>query len=146
MKQYTWNLIVRDADDFNPSFTTPSDVTRWLQTRPEFKQPREAVMVLMVDTRNRLRSFEHISSGTLNGSLVHPCDVYRAALHEPNCAAVILVHSHPSGNPRPSREDLELTRRLREAGHILGVDMLDHIIITPVGNTYSLKTHNLLDP
>jgi DNA repair protein RadC len=69
-----------------------------------------------------------ISEGSLNQSIVHPREVFNPAVRE-SAAAVILVHNHPTGDPAPSREDLEITRRLREAGDLMGIKVLDHIII-----------------
>jgi DNA repair protein RadC len=69
-----------------------------------------------------------ISEGSLNQSIVHPREVFNPAVRE-SAAAVILVHNHPSGDPAPSREDMEITRRLKEAGELMGVRVLDHIII-----------------
>ena len=74
-----------------------------------------------------------ISEGSLNQSIVHPREVFSPAVRE-SAAAVILVHNHPSGDPTPSREDLEISRRLKEAGELLGIRVLDHIIIGD--NTY----------
>ena len=73
-----------------------------------------------------------VSQGTLTASLVHPREVFRPALREA-AAAIVLVHNHPSGDPTPSREDREVTRRLAEAGEILGVRVLDHIVIAETG-------------
>ena len=73
-----------------------------------------------------------VSQGTLTASLVHPREVFRPALREAS-AAVILVHNHPSGDPTPSREDLQITTRLVRAGEILGVQVLDHVIVAERG-------------
>jgi DNA repair protein RadC len=89
---------------------------------------REVFLVLLLDSRHRLRRIERVSEGTLTSSLVHPREFFRAAVRE-SAAAVIAVHNHPSGDPTPSPEDLEITRRLREAGRLLGVPLLDHVII-----------------
>jgi DNA repair protein RadC len=75
---------------------------------------------------------DEVSVGSLNQSIVHPRELFKTALLS-SAAAIILVHNHPSGDPTPSREDIEITRRLKEAGEILGVKLLDHII---VGSSY----------
>ncbi len=90
-------------------------------------------MALHLDGKNRLCCLDIISVGSLNQSIVHPRETFKTALLS-SAAAIILVHNHPTGDPTPSREDLEITRRLREAGDLLGVRVLDHVII---GETYT---------
>ena len=85
-------------------------------------------MVVCVNTKNQPTAIHTVSIGTLNSSLVHPRELYKAAILA-NANAVILSHNHPSGDPTPSREDLALTRRLREAGDALGVPLVDHLIV-----------------
>lgn len=88
----------------------------------------EVFLVLLLDAKHRLLGDVRVSTGILNGSLVHPREVFAAAVAG-RAAAVILVHNHPSGDPAPSREDREITERIREAGGILGIPVLDHVII-----------------
>ena len=92
--------------------------------------------------KNKIISLEDISVGSLNSSIVHPREIYNLAVKK-SAAAVILVHNHPSGDPTPSREDLEVTKRLVEAGKILGINVLDHIIIGE-GRYLSFKEKGLL--
>jgi DNA repair protein RadC len=89
---------------------------------------KEYFMTLLLDGKNRIMKEVRISEGSLNQSIVHPREVFNPAVRE-SAAAVILVHNHPSGDPAPSREDMEITRRLKEAGELMGVRVLDHIII-----------------
>ena len=89
---------------------------------------KEVFLTLLLDSKNRLLREVQISEGSLNASIVHPREVFAPVVRE-SAAAVLLVHNHPSGDPTPSREDLELTGRLREAGELMGVRVLDHIII-----------------
>lgn len=119
-----------------PRFRTPEDAARYLIPRIGLK-PLEEFGILALDTRSRLKRQAVISTGSLNGSLVHPREVFReaAVLHS---AAVIAFHNHPSGDPTPSREDRELTRRLQQAGKILGIELLDHIVIA-AGTYWSFK-------
>jgi DNA repair protein RadC len=84
------------------------------------------------------------SQGTLTASLVHPREVFRPALRE-SAAAVVLVHNHPSGDPAPSHEDREITRRLARAGALLGVPVLDHVIVADRGYA-SLREQGELPP
>jgi DNA repair protein RadC len=85
-----------------------------------------------------------ISQGTLTASLVHPREVFRPALREA-AAAVVLVHNHPSGDPTPSREDREITTRLAEAGDLLGIPVLDHVVVAERGYA-SLRESGALPP
>jgi DNA repair protein RadC len=89
---------------------------------------REQFRVLLLNTKNQVLAVETVSVGTLNSSLVHPREVFKQAVVK-SAAAVILVHNHPSGDPGPSSEDLEITRRLHDAGKLIGIEVLDHIII-----------------
>jgi len=84
--------------------------------------------VLLLNTRRRLIRVEKLSQGTLDSLLVHPREVFRAAIAA-NAAAVVVVHNHPSGDPTPSEADIKVTRDLIRAGQLLKIDLLDHIII-----------------
>lgn len=89
---------------------------------------REHFRVLLLDTKNKVLGIEDISVGSLNSSLIHPREVFRPAIRKA-CASVILIHNHPSGDPTPSREDVEVTKRLVEAGRLMGIEVLDHLVI-----------------
>ncbi|HBG22290.1 MAG: DNA repair protein RadC [Syntrophaceticus sp.] len=89
---------------------------------------REHFRVMLLNTKNRVLGLETVSIGSLNASLVHPREVFKNAIQR-SAAAIILIHNHPSGDPSPSPEDLEITVRLCEAGRLLGIEILDHIII-----------------
>lgn len=91
-------------------------------------EKREVFVAVLVDTKNRVLTAVRISEGSLNASLVHPREAFRPAVREA-AAAVVFVHNHPSGDPTPSREDRRITERLREAGELLGIAVLDHIIV-----------------
>lgn len=106
---------------------SPEDVVK--QYQPLLKDLQQEVFkVLLLDSANHLLADETISVGILNGSLVHPREVFRRAILEP-AASIILLHNHPSGNPEPSSEDIQVTRQLCEAGRIMGIPVHDHIII-----------------
>jgi DNA repair protein RadC len=95
----------------------------------EFRDRRkEYFMALLLDGKNRIITRAQISEGSLNQSIVHPREVFNVAVRE-SAAAMILLHNHPTGDPTPSPEDLEVTRRLCEAGQLMGIKVLDHIII-----------------
>ncbi|MBU2472359.1 MAG: JAB domain-containing protein, partial [Bacteroidetes bacterium] len=89
---------------------------------------------LLLDSSNNLLKEVEITRGTLNSSLVHPREVFNAAIIEP-AAAIILLHNHPSGNPEPSSEDIQITRQLVEASKIIGIPIHDHIILA--GNSFT---------
>ena len=100
-------------------------------------QPGEVFAILCLSTKHRVIAYHEVSRGTLDATLVHPREVFKAVLLA-NAAAVILFHNHPSGDPTPSADDVQLTRRLVDAGTLLGVDVLDHIIVGD-GRYYSFK-------
>lgn len=91
-------------------------------------QVQEHFVVLYLDTRNRVIDRETLYIGSLNTSLVRIGEVFRGAIHR-NCASIIVAHNHPSGDPSPSPEDVALTRRLIDAGKLLEIDVLDHLVI-----------------
>lgn len=108
-------------------FTSASQVFEHLNF--EFRDRRkEYFMALLLDGKNRIIKRVQISEGSLNQSIVHPREVFNVAVRE-SAAALILLHNHPTGDPTPSPEDLEVTRRLSEAGDLMGIKVLDHIII-----------------
>ncbi|KZD32808.1 DNA repair protein RadC [Bacillus cereus] len=89
---------------------------------------REYFVVACLDTKNQPTSINICHIGSLNSSLVHPREVYKTAVLS-NAASIIVAHNHPSQNPDPSHEDLEVTKRLMKAGSVLGIELLDHLII-----------------
>ncbi len=92
------------------------------------KELREHFYIILLDTKNNIISKEEISIGTLNSSLVHPREVFKPAIKK-SAKSIILLHNHPSGDVNPSNEDIRLTLRLEEAGRIIGIEVLDHLII-----------------
>ncbi|SDT29861.1 DNA replication and repair protein RadC [Paenibacillaceae bacterium GAS479] len=102
----------------------------------------EHFVCLFLNTKNHIVARETLSVGTLNASLVHPREVFRAAIRH-GCASIICAHNHPSGDPTPSPEDEALTRRLQEAGELVGIEVLDHIVIGE-GRFISLKEQGLM--
>lgn len=119
----------------------PEDVYKLLA--PELShQQREYFVCLLLNTKNAVISKEVISIGSLDASIVHPREVFRPAIKR-SSSSIICVHNHPSGNPEPSREDIDVTNHLSEAGKIIGIKLLDHIIIGH--NRYcSLKERGIL--
>lgn len=122
-------------------FTSPSQVFDYFHYELRDAR-RELFQVLLLDGKNRITRRVTVSEGTLNQSIVHPREVFAPAVRE-SAAAVIFVHNHPTGDPTPSKEDREITRRLREAGELLGIRVLDHVIIGD-GSYYSFTESGLL--
>jgi len=106
---------------------TPEDVTGLVRGRLRGKK-KEHFLALLLDTRNQLIKVAEISIGSLDTSIVHPREVFREAISA-SAAAVILAHNHPSGDAQASEDDIKLTKRLAEAGELVGIEVLDHIII-----------------
>lgn len=90
--------------------------------------PEENLWLITLDTKNNITGIFTVSTGSLNASIVHPREVFKRAVLQ-NAASIIICHNHPSGDVTPSREDINITKRLYEAGKILGIELLDHIII-----------------
>jgi DNA repair protein RadC len=122
-------------------FTAPSQVFDYFHHELRDAR-REQFIVLLLDGKNRITRKVTVSEGSLSQSIVHPREVFVQAVRE-SAAAVIFVHNHPSGDPAPSREDREITRRLKEAGEILGIKVLDHVIIGD-GSYFSFTESGLL--
>jgi len=107
--------------------------------RPHLEnETAERFVALLLNGKHRVMGFAEVSRGTLTASLVHPREVFAPAIRE-LAAALIVAHNHPSGDPEPSQEDIEVTKRLHEAGKILGVPLLDHIIVGMGGSYTSLR-------
>lgn len=123
-----------------PVVKTPDDVAGLVRGRLKDKK-KEYFLVLLLDTRNQLIRVAEISVGSLDSSIVHPREVFKEALSA-SAASVIFVHNHPSGDTEASEDDIQLTKRLAEAGEIMGIDVLDHIIIGDK-NYVSMKREGL---
>jgi DNA repair protein RadC len=102
----------------------------------------EVLLMISLNTKNRVTGLFEVSRGTLSASLVHPREVFKRAILN-NASSIIIAHNHPSGDLKPSREDIELTRKLMDAGRILGISLLDHIIIGD-DDYYSLMSNEFL--
>lgn len=106
------------------------------------EKEKEHILVLYLDAKNRINKHETISIGTLNSALIHPREIFKTAIKE-NTNALIVAHNHPSGDPTPSKDDREITKEWHEAGELLEIEMLDHVIIGK-DNYYSFKERNQL--
>lgn len=121
---------------------TPADVSGLLSARMRFLD-REHFVAILLDTKNGVISVEEISIGCLDGSLVHPRELFKVAIQK-SAAAIIIAHNHPSGDPSPSRDDIKTTERLQQAAKIIGISLLDHIVIGD-GCYTSLKEKGIME-
>jgi DNA repair protein RadC len=118
--------LVRDSP--RQRVRTPEDVYRVCGDLANLAQ--ESFHVLTLDSRNGLINRHLISLGLADASLVHPREVFRAAIGEDGASALLLAHNHPSGDPTPSAEDIRITRQLIDSGRILDIKVLDHVVIS----------------
>ncbi len=128
----SWDKTVREA----------SDVAR-LMAPLVADLDREAFWLLLLDGKQKVIGIPTVAVGSLTSCLVHPREVFKAAVVG-NAASVVLVHNHPSQQPEPSAEDVALSRRLHEAGLLLGIGVLDHVIVTAEGRYHSLADNGVL--
>lgn len=119
-----------------PSVKAPRDVYKLMHDRMQ-KLDREHFFALLLTTKNTVLSVELVSIGSLNASIVHPREILKPAIAV-SAASIILVHNHPTGDPTPSREDIEFTRRFAKCGELMGIELLDHIVMGN-GQFQSLK-------
>ena len=129
--------VTKNCPDLSYAIKSPDDAaTIGKEFMRIHEEPEEYMYMICMNAKNRVVGVFEISHGTVNVSLVSPREVFQKALLA-NAVSIILMHNHPSGDSMPSREDIEVTKRLVEAGKIIGVEVLDHIII---GDRYtSLK-------
>ncbi|MTI48515.1 RadC family protein [Sporosalibacterium faouarense] len=121
--------------------TSPKDVINILMEEMRYLK-KEFFKIILLDTKNQIIVIKDISIGSLSSSIVHPREVFNVAIKR-SAASIILVHNHPSGDPYPSKEDINVTNRLIECGDIIGIKILDHIIIGD-GKYSSLKEKNII--
>ena len=130
-----------EVNDTNlPVINTAKDAVAQLSDMHDLK--KEHFVVLYLNAKNRLVHKETISMGTLNANLVHPREVFEPALKY-SAAQIIAAHNHPSGDPKPSEDDMELTKRLVEAGKMMGIEIMDHVIVSK-NSHFSFKEEKLL--
>lgn len=121
--------------------TSPKDIAEYLMEEMRYLK-KEYLKLIMLNTKNVIISIKDISIGNLNTSIVHPREVFYEAIRKCS-ASVVICHNHPSGDPAPSKEDVNITIRLKECGKLLGIEVLDHIIIGN-GSYVSLKEKGML--
>ena len=111
--------------------------------RPYGKEQQEHFLVLLLDGAHQIKFSKVVSIGTVNRTLAHPREVYAPAI-EHRATAIIIAHNHPSGDLTPSSDDLELTMRLRRAGQLLGIELLDHVIFSSTAYRSLAETGEML--
>ena len=109
------------------NITSPNDIARLVMKEMVFLK-QEVLKLIMLDTKNNVIGIKDVFKGSLNSSIVHPREIFKEALKK-SSASIIICHNHPSGDPTPSKEDINITIRLKECGKIIGIDLLDHLII-----------------
>ncbi len=134
--------MVREVQISNPKYKDSEEVASSEFAQNLLKSDREKFICIHLNIKNQIISFEVASTGSLTSSIVHPREVYKGAILS-NAASVIFMHNHPSGDPEPSNDDMEITKRLEKAGNILGINVLDHIIVAS-GGFYSFRKNNLI--
>lgn len=127
IKTYTTVTTLLKVEE-GENFTVRSEKDVYEMMKHLENEDREHFKAILLDPRNKVIGVNTVSIGSLNASLVHPREVFKPAILT-NAASIILVHNHPSGNPEPSDADIEVTKQINEAGKILGIELLDHIII-----------------
>ena len=141
---YRLSVVRERTGDYEAHRTMRTSAEVDALLRPYFTPlDRETFVVVPLDGKNKPLGFHVVSVGTLTASLVHPREVFKIALLE-NAAAIVLAHNHPSGDPTPSAEDISITARLVQAGDLLGVRVLDHVITGELGCYYSFVDHDAL--
>ncbi|MBI5403740.1 MAG: DNA repair protein RadC [Ignavibacteriae bacterium] len=121
------------------AITSPSEIVKFIQSEID-DYSKEHFFVISFDVRNRILGIDKTSKGTLSASLVHPRETFESAIRR-HAAQIIVAHNHPSGDCEPSEDDIRITKRLYEAGKIMGIELLDHIVVTK-DNYTSLKDKN----
>ena len=135
--------LVKEIYISNTAYSCSEAVAQCEIVEKELKNAdREKFICIHFNIKNHIISYEVVSMGSLTSSIVHPREVFKAAILA-NAASVVFLHNHPSGSTEPSLDDIEITNRLCKAGAILGINVLDHLIIG-YNEFYSFRQHNLI--
>ena len=137
-------MVKEETDSKKASISWPSHVAKLKLISDELiGSDREKFLCLHLDARNRVISYEVVAIGSLSQVIVHPREVFKGTILS-NAQSVILCHNHPSGDLTPSKQDIDLTKRVRHAGQILGIEVLDHMIFGDEKSFFSMKEKGLL--
>lgn len=109
------------------NISSPKDVANFIMKEMMFLK-QEILKVIMLDTKNNIIGTKDVFKGSLNTSIVHPREIFKEAIRK-SSSSIIICHNHPSGDPTPSKEDINITIRIKECGKIIGIDLLDHLIV-----------------
>ncbi|WP_273123412.1 JAB domain-containing protein [Bacillus weihaiensis] len=135
--------VVTKGEIERERITSPQDAAT-IATKYIGDEDREVFLVMVLNTKNQVNAVHRCHVGSINSSIVHPREVMKAAILN-NGASIIVAHNHPSYDPKPSREDIAVTQRLKEVGSLLGIELLDSVIVTDNPNKYiSLKEKGYL--
>jgi DNA repair protein RadC len=126
-------IVSRERVRLSNSTETAQHLIKILSRADPLDREREQFWAILLNTRNVVISVEMVAIGTVNACFIHPREVFRRAILN-NACAVILGHNHPSGDMKPSEEDMSLTRRVCEAGKVVGIRVLDHVIVSDEGS------------
>lgn len=136
--------LVRERSFFSfPKIESPDDAHRLFRQFVKSETDREMLVLLCLDVKNKPTAIQTLAIGTLSNLLVHPREVFKTAILA-NSASIICAHSHPSGNPEPSPEDIEVTQQLMKTGKIIGIQLLDHLILGADHDYVSFKERDLM--
>ena len=131
MTKYRLELVKEESHKYEVEtrISCPKDIYEVLTKVCRIQSNAEEVFILItLNTKNIVTGYFEVHRGTINTSLVHPREVFKRALLN-NASNIMVAHNHPSGDPNPSKEDIQITERLKEAGNLLGINLLDHIIV-----------------
>jgi DNA repair protein RadC len=138
---FEFNKRFKLSQNYEKPIKSAKDIFNYASHRLQFND-KEQFMVLHLNSKNKIIKDEIVSIGTLNSSLIHPREIFKSAIKE-SANSVVLVHNHPSGDPTPSEEDEKITKKLMEAGKLLGIEVLDHVIVGK-DSFFSFKEDSLL--
>ena len=131
MTKYRLELVKEESHKYEVEtrISCPKDIYEVLTKVCRIQcNPEEVFILITLNTKNIVTGYFEVHRGTINTSLVHPREVFKRALLN-NASNIVVAHNHPSGDPNPSKEDIQITERLKEAGNLLGINLLDHIIV-----------------
>ena len=146
VQKYSLRVVKENGGryDLDKKITTPdSAIKTFVEVLDLDKRSEEVFAMLTIDTQSQLTGVFEVSVGNLNSSLISPREVFKRAILN-NAYSVLLAHNHPSGIPQPSQDDIQITERLVEAGELLGIEVLDHLIIGSKHNFVSLKEREII--
>jgi DNA repair protein RadC len=126
------------------SILTPRSVVTAIKEFGLLECDREFFVLLFIDSKKKCMGFQLVSLGVLDASLVHPRELFVSAIKQ-KASEIVIAHNHPTGDLTPSEEDVALTTRIQQAGKLLGVELLDHVIVGPDGSWKSLREEGMFD-